>query len=90
MQHIASRVAIMTSKSKSMILSNLYGKLSIILVRSNARAIMLRSLMPAAGGFLENIFKIMIINSNNLMYIGGRYLISNYNIVVSMYNRYYI
>ena len=27
------------------------GKLSIILVRSNARAIMLRSLMPAAGGF---------------------------------------
>ena len=52
---IASRVAIMTNKSKSMILSNVYGKLSIILVRSNARAIMLRSLMPAAGGFSENI-----------------------------------
>ena len=52
---IASRVAIMTNKSKSMILSNLYGKLSIILVKSNARAIMLRSLMPAAGGFSENI-----------------------------------
>ena len=52
---IASRVAIMTNKSKSIILSNLYGKLSIILVRSNARAIMLRSLMPAAGGFSENI-----------------------------------
>ena len=51
---IASRVAIMTNKSKSIILSNLYGKLSIILVRSNARAIMLRSLMPAAGGFSEN------------------------------------
>ena len=28
----------MTNKSKSMILSNLFGKLSIILVRSNARA----------------------------------------------------
>ena len=52
---IASRVAIMTNKSKSIILSNLYGKLSIILVRSNARAIILRSLMPAAGGFSENI-----------------------------------
>ena len=40
---IASRVTIMTNKSKSMILSNLYGKLSIILVRSNARDIILRS-----------------------------------------------
>ena len=37
-----------------MFLSNLYGKLSIILVRSNARAIM-RSLMPATGGLSESI-----------------------------------
>ena len=48
---IASRIAIITNKPKSMILSNLYGKLGIILiVQSNARAIMTISLMPAAGG----------------------------------------
>ena len=38
---IASRIAIITNKPKLMILSNLYGKLGIILVRSNARAIMM-------------------------------------------------
>ena len=39
---------------------------------------MLRSLMPAAGGFSAGEHLITI------MYIGGKYLISYYNIVVSM------
>ena len=37
----------MTNKSKSKILSNLYGKLGIILVRSNARAV--NDEIPDAG-----------------------------------------
>ncbi|KAL5505639.1 hypothetical protein EMCRGX_G007103 [Ephydatia muelleri] len=50
---IASRIAIITNKSKSMILSTLYSKLGIILVRSNARAILMRSPVPATGDNIQ-------------------------------------
>ena len=44
---IAMREAILTNCSKSQVLGNLYGRLSIVLVRANARAILARSLQVA-------------------------------------------
>ena len=44
---IAMREAILTNCSKSQVLGDLYGRLSIVLVRANARAILARSLQVA-------------------------------------------
>ena len=44
---IAMREAILTNYSKSQALGDLYGRLSIVLVRANARAILARSLQVA-------------------------------------------
>ena len=44
---IAMREAILTNCSKSQALGDLYGRLSIVLVRANARAILARSLQVA-------------------------------------------
>ena len=44
---IAMREAILTNCSKSQVLGDLYGRLSIVLVRANARVIVARSLQVA-------------------------------------------
>eukprot|EP00731_Ephydatia_muelleri_P006372 Em0003g620a len=44
---VAMREAILTNCSKSQALGDLYGRLSIVLVRANARAILARSLQVA-------------------------------------------
>ncbi|KAL5499465.1 hypothetical protein EMCRGX_G010891 [Ephydatia muelleri] len=46
-RHDAMREAILTNCSKSQVLGNLYGRLSIVLVRANTRAILARSLQVA-------------------------------------------
>ena len=58
--YIAMQEAILTNCSKSQVLGDLYGRLSIILVQANARAILARSLQVTADietiGYLYNHF----------------------------------
>ena len=73
---IAYRIAIMTSKPKSMILSSLYGKFGIILIHSYARAIMLRSLMPCSYWTsiphlqVEQILRSVLVKYCHLAHVG--------------------
>ena len=46
---VASRLAIRTNSTKSRALATLYGRLSMILVRANAGAILMRSYLPSSA-----------------------------------------